>query len=306
MASQDHPDPTAPKVLVDEGDGTEHPTVHLQERFGDQPTVSLPSGLAIPKLGFGTWQLEGDDARRMVSAALDAGYRHIDTAQMYGNEGEVGRALNDSGVDRSEVFVTTKVGNDRHEPHDLVASVEESLESLGTDHVDLLLLHWPTHWDRVAATLSTMAQVQASGLARHIGVSNFTLDQLREVSDFAPIEVLQVECHPYLPQQALRGWCVDHDWAFTAYSPIARGEVIDDDTIAAIAEAHDADPAAISIAWLLSKPQVTAIPKTTSEKHLESNLAALAIELTDDEIARIDELDENRRLVDPESAPWNS
>ncbi len=306
MASQDHPDPTAPKVLVDEGDSTEHPTVDAVARFGDQPTVSLPSGLAIPKLGFGTWQLEGDDARRMVSAALDAGYRHIDTAQMYGNEGEVGRALNDSGIARSEVFVTTKVGNDRHEPHDLVASVEESLESLDTDHVDLLLLHWPTHWDRVAATLSTMAQVQASGLARHIGVSNFTLDQLRDVSEFAPIEVLQVECHPYLPQQALRDWCVEHDWAFTAYSPIARGEVIGDDTIAAIADAHGADAAAITVAWLLSKPQVTAIPKTANEKHLESNLAALAIELTDDEIARIDELDEGRRLVDPESAPWNS
>jgi 2,5-diketo-D-gluconate reductase B len=306
MASHDHPSPTAPTVLVDEGDGTAHPTVGADARFADQPTVSLPSGLAIPKLGFGTWQLEGGTARRMVTAALHAGFRHIDTAQMYGNEGDVGRALTDSGVDRAELFVTTKIDDDHHEPHDLVASVEESLELLGTDHVDLLLLHWPTHWDRVAATLSTMAQVQASGLARHIGVSNFTLDQLREASDFAPIEVLQVECHPYLQQQELRAWCVDHGWAFTAYSPIARGEVIDDETIAAIADAHDADPAAIALAWLLSKPQVTAIPKTTSEEHLESNLAALTIELTDDEIARIDQLDENRRLVDPDSAPWNS
>jgi 2,5-diketo-D-gluconate reductase B len=306
MDSQDRPAPNAPTVLVGEGDGTEHPTVGIDERFGDQPTVSLPSGLTIPKLGFGTWRLEGDDAVRMVGAALDVGFRHIDTAQMYGNEGEIGRAMHDSGVDRSDVFITTKIGNDRHEPHDLVVSVEESLELLGTDHVDLLLLHWPTHWDRVAATLSTMAQVQASGLARHIGVSNFTLDQLRNVSDFAPIEVLQVECHPYLQQAALRAWCVDHGWAFTAYSPIARGEVLDDDTIARIAEAHDADPVAITIAWLLSKPQVTAIPKTTSEEHLASNLAALTIELTDDEVERIDLLDENRRLVDPESAPWNS
>lgn len=306
MASQDHAAPTAPTVLVDEGDGTEHPTVGMDARFVDQPTVLLPSGLAIPKLGFGTWQLESDTTRRMVGAALEAGFRHIDTAQMYGNEGEIGRALNDSSVDRSDVFVTTKVGNDRHEPHDLVASVEESLELLGTDHVDLLLLHWPTHWNRVASTLSTMAQVQASGLARHIGVSNFTLDQLREVSDFAPIEVLQVECHPSLQQLALRTWCVDHGWAFTAYSPIARGEVLDDDTIAGIAEVHGVDPAAIALAWLLSKPQVTAIPKTTSEQHLQANLAALAIELTDDEIAHIDLLDENRRMVDPDSAPLNS
>jgi 2,5-diketo-D-gluconate reductase B len=225
---------------------------------------------------------------------------------MYGNEADVGTALSESGVERSEVFVTTKIDDDHHEPHHLVASVEKSLELLGTDHVDLLLLHWPTHWDRVAATLSTMAQVQASGLAHHIGVSNFTLDQLHDVSDFAPIEVLQVECHPYLQQQDLRAWCVEHGWAFTAYSPIARGEVLQDDTIAGIAETHDTDPAAIALAWLLSKPQVTAIPKTTSEQHLQSNLAALAIELTDDEIARIDQLDDNRRMVDPDSAPWNS
>jgi 2,5-diketo-D-gluconate reductase B len=300
MHSHDHP-----TVLVGEGDSTEHPTVDEAARFVDQPTVSLPSGLTIPKLGFGTWQLEGDDAQRMVGAALDAGIRHIDTAQMYGNEAEVGRALTDSDVDRSEVFVTTKIDDEHHEPHDLVDSVEESLRLLGTDHVDLLLLHWPTSWDRVAATLSTMAQVQASGLARHIGVSNFTLDQLRSASDFAPLEVLQVECHPYLQQAPLRSWCVDHDWAFTAYSPIARGEVIDDETITAIADAHDTDPAAVALAWLLSKPQVTAIPKTTSEDHLRSNLAALTIELTDDDIARIDRLDEHRRLVDPDSAPWN-
>lgn len=309
MDSQDHPATTAttgPTVLVGEGEGTAHPTVGEAARFVDQPTVSLPSGLAIPKLGFGTWQLEGDDARRMVSAALGAGFRHIDTAQMYGNEADVGRGLSDSGVDRSDVFLTTKIDDEDHEPHDLVASVEESLELLGTDHVDLLLVHWPSHWDRVAATLSTMAQVQASGLARHIGVSNFTLDQLREVSDFAPIELLQVECHPFLQQRGLRAWCVEHGWAFTAYSPIARGEVLDDDTIAGIADAHGADPAAIALAWLLSKPQVTAIPKTTSEEHLQSNLDALTIELTDDEIARIDELDDDRRMVDPDSAPWNS
>ncbi len=300
----DH-DQTSSTVLVGEGDSTDHPTLDGARRFADQASVTLPSGLSMPKLGLGTWQLQGDEARRVVAAALDIGFRHIDTAQGYENETEVGRAIADSPVDRSELFVTTKVDNDRHEPHDLVASVEESLARLGTDHVDLLLLHWPTHWDRVAATLSTMAQVQASGLAHHLGVSNFTIEQLREVSDFAPIEVLQVECHPYLQQRELRMWCTDHDWAFTAYSPIARGDVVDDDVIASIAADHDTDPAAISIAWLLSKPHVTAIPKTTSNEHLASNFAALDIELTDDEIARIDGLDEGRRLVDPDSAPWN-
>ncbi len=305
MASQHDHTRSASTVLVDEGDGSAHPTVDAEQRFADQPSVTLPSGLEIPKLGLGTWQLEGDDARSMVAAALGTGFRHVDTAQMYDNEREVGRGLSDSGVPRSEVFLTTKIGNEHHEPGDLVASVEESLDRLGTDHVDLLHLHWPSEWDRVGATLSTMAQLQASGMARHIGVSNFTVEQLRQASDFAPIEVLQVECHPFLQQEELRSWCLEHGWAFTAYSPIARGDVIDNDTIASIADAHDTDPAAIALAWLLSKPQVTAIPKTTSEEHLASNFAALDIELSDDEIERIDDLDEGRRLVDPDSAPWN-
>jgi len=306
MASQHDHDPSAPTVLVDEGDGSAHPTVGTEPRFGGQPSVTLPSGLEMPKLGLGTWQLEGNDARSIVTAALEIGFRHVDTAQMYGNEREVGQGIIDSGVGRSDMFLTTKIGNDCHEPGDLVASVEESLERLATDHVDLVHLHWPTHWDRVGATLSTMAQLQASGMARHLGVSNFTIDQLRQASDFAPIEVLQVECHPFLQQEELRSWCVEHGWAFTAYSPIARGDVFDDDTIESIADAHDTDPAAIALAWLLSKPQVTTIPKTTSEEHLASNFAALDIELSDDEIERMDRLDEGRRLVDPDSAPWNT
>jgi len=305
MAPQHDHDSSAPTVLVDEGDGSAHPTVGAEPRFGGQPSVTLPSGLEMPKLGLGTWQLEGNDARRIVTAALETGFRHVDTAQMYGNEREVGQGIIDSGVGRSEMFLTTKIGNDRHEPGDLVASVEESLERLGTDHVDLVHLHWPTHWDRVGATLSTMAQLQASGLVRHLGVSNFTIDQLRQAGDFAPIEVLQVECHPFFQQEELRSWCVEHGWAFTAYSPIARGDVFDDDTIESIAGAHDTDPAAIALAWLLSKPQVTTIPKTISEEHLASNFAALDIELSDDEIDRIDALDEGRRLIDPDSAPWN-
>lgn len=306
MAGNDERTPSRPDVLVGEGDGSTHPTVGAGGRFGRQPSVTLPSGLEIPRLGLGTWQLDGDDARRVVSAALDAGYRHVDTAQGYDNEREVGRGLADSGIDRAEVFLTTKIDNHCHEPDDLIASVEASLDRLGTDHVDLLLLHWPTHWDRIAATLSTMAQVQASGAAHHIGVSNFTIEQLREASGFAPIEVLQVECHPFLRQEELRAWCADHDWAFTAYSPIARGDVDDDDTIRSIAQRHDVDAAAVAIAWLLSKPQVTAIPKTASEEHLASNLAALELRLSDDEIEQVDGLASGHRLVDPDSAPWNS
>lgn len=302
------PDPhdaDRPTVLVTEDDRSPHPTVDAVPRFVDQATVTLPSGLRMPKLGLGTWQMDDGEARDMTRSALELGLRHIDTAQMYGNERGVGLGLNDSRVDRSDVFITTKLDNDKHEPDDLVASVEDSLRLLDTDHVDLLLVHWPTSWDRIGATLTTLSQVQASGLALHIGVSNFTVEQLDQVGELAPLEVLQVECHPFLQQRELRSWCVDRNWAFTAYSPLARGEVRDDDTVRSIADAHDTDPTAISLAWLLSKPQVTTIPKTTNPDHLASNRSALDIELSDDEIRRLDDLDAGRRTVDPDFAPWN-
>lgn len=298
-------DADRPTVLVTEGDRSPHPTVDAAPRFTDQPTVTLPSGLEMPKLGLGTWQMDEAEARTMTRSALELGLRLIDTAQMYGNERGVGLGLDDSRIDREEVFITTKIDNENHEPEDLIASVEDSLRRLGTDHVDLLLVHWPTSWDRIGATLTTLSQVQASGLALHIGVSNFTLGQLDQVGELAPLEVLQVECHPFLQQRELRSWCVERNWAFTAYSPLARGEVRHDDTLRSIAGDHDTDPTAIAIAWLLSKPQVTTIPKTTNADHLAANRSALDIELSDDEIRRLDDLDAGRRTVDPDFAPWN-
>ncbi|MGB3734125.1 MAG: aldo/keto reductase [Ilumatobacter sp.] len=270
----------------------------------DQPTVRLPSGATIPAFGLGTWELEADEVSEIVGAALDLGVRHVDTAQMYGNEADVGRAIAASDVERSEVFLTTKVANDRHGPDELRASVEESLEKLRTDHVDLLLIHWPVDFDRMDETLAALASVHEDGLASHLGVSNFTREQLDRSVDLAPLEVLQCECHPFLQQVDLRAWCADHGWGFTAYSPLARGEVFHSDVLDDIAAEKDVSSGAVALAWLLAQPQVVTIPKTTDAEHLEENCSALTIELDQLELDRISGLEEGRRLVDPDFAPW--
>ncbi|WP_420451330.1 aldo/keto reductase [Ilumatobacter sp.] len=287
---------------VGEADSSEHDTVGRGEP-GATPAVTSRGSMSMPRLGFGTYELEPDDAERMVTAALDVGFRHVDTAQMYGNEEAVGRAIAASGVSADDVFVTTKVSNDHHEPHALQESVERSIERLGLEHVDLLLIHWPVDFDRVSATLAALENVHAAGLTRHIGVSNFTVEQLDEVASMAPLEALQVECHPFFRQDELRRWCRDHDWAFTAYSPIARGEVFDDEVMAEIAERHDCTPSAAALAWLLTLDGVAAIPRTGDVDHLRDNWSAREIELDADALDAIAGLDE-RRLVDPAFSPW--
>lgn len=295
-------------VIVGEGESARHPLAGARDgvrsAFADQPTVEMPSGGHLPALGLGTWQLEGDGCRRIVAEALALGVRHIDTAQMYGNEADVGAGIAQSDTSRDEIFLTTKVDNNHHEPGPLVESVERSLERLGTDHVDLLLVHWPVEFNRVGATMSALAQVQAAGLAHHIGASNFTIEQLDQSADFAALEVLQCECHPFFQQTELRNWCTQHGWAFTAYSPLARGGVLSDDVLRAIADKHGVSPAAIAVAWLLDQPQVATIPKTGDIEHLRDNWAALDVEFDQHDLDRISELDEGRRLVDPDSAPW--
>ncbi len=306
MSTRNEANATTP--LVGESDSSPHPTVGKPTRtFGDQPMIRTDRGLVVPKLGLGTWQLDEAAAASMVSEALRMGYRHIDTAQMYGNERGVGRGLAESGVDRSEIFLTTKMDNDHHAPDDLVRSVEASLKALGTDHVDLLLLHWPVGWDVIGATLATMAQVQASGLAHHIGVSNFTIDQLEVARNHAPLEVLQVECHPFFQQDDLRTWCVDHDWIFVAYSPIAQGKVLEEPELMTIADELGDGFTAIetALAWLLSLDRVGAIPRTTNVEHLRSNFRALDIQLSAQQEARIRRLDRGERIVDPPHAPWS-
>ncbi len=291
-------------VLVGEGESRPHPTLDGTSPSFSPPTATTAGGLVMPKLGLGTYGLTGRTVVEIVRAALERGVRHLDTAQMYGNEAEVAAGIAESDVDRADVLITTKVDNDRHEPDEMVRSVEESLERLGTDHVDLLLVHWPVHWERMGATMATLAQIHAAGLARHVGVSNFEIDQLEHVAGSAPVEVLQAECHPFFQQDELRAWCRARGWIFTAYSPLARGAVLDDPTLQQIASTHDVSPAAIALNWLLAQDGLVAIPRTSTVAHLDADLAALDLHLSADELAAVAALDAGDRKVDPDFAPW--
>ena len=289
---------------VAEGDATAHDTVgHGEPGDGGVGHVTGHGGLEMPRLGFGTYELEPDVAQRMVEAALEVGYRHVDTAQMYENEEAVGRAIAASGVPADDVFLTTKVSNEHHEPEALRTSVERSIERLGVERVDLLLVHWPVEFDRVSATMAALANVHAGGLARHVGVSNFTVEQLERVATMAPLEALQVECHPLFRQDELRRWCRAHEWVFTAYSPVARGEVFDEEAMTEIADRLGSTASAVALAWLLGLDGVAAIPRTSDEEHLRDNWDARLLELDDEAREAIEGLDE-RRLVDPPFAPW--
>ena len=264
--------------------------------------------VSIPALGFGTWQLNGDDARDGVADALAQGYRHIDTAQIYKNEAEVGAGLAASGVPRGDVFLTTKVWRSNLAPAALAASVDESLDTLGTDYLDLLLIHWPNEDVPLAETLGALDRVRQAGKTRLVGVSNFPSEMLRRALEIDPqLATNQVEYHPFLGQDRLLDAVRQREMALTAYSPLAQGDVLRDDTIRGIADAHDAGPAQIALAWLLGQDRVVAIPKASSAAHRASNLAAAEITLTKEERAQLDALPKNRRLVDPDFAPdWDA
>lgn len=265
-------------------------------------------GTSVPALGFGTWELVGDDTFPSVMAALELGYRHIDTAQVYGNEAEVGQALTASGLDRDEVFLTTKVWNDNLTPHGIPESTYESLSKLQTDHVDLLLVHWPVNLDQLEVNLEALTDMVEAGAARHIGLSNFTPELVTRALDSAPLFSLQAEHHAYLAQPRLLELCDEHDLLFTAYSPLARGELLEDPTVVAIADERDVTPAQVALRWVLDEgPRTAAIPKATSRERIEENLGALKIHLTEGDREALTSLDRARRHVDPPWAPdWDT
>ena len=263
--------------------------------------VSL-RGWKAPALGLGTWLLEGSDCAAAVPIALELGYRHIDTAQIYGNEAEIGRALAAASLEREELFLTTKIWNDNHAADRVVSSTEESLRRLGTDYVDLLLIHWPVEFDRVGETLEAMVGLQQRGLARAIGVSNFTLEQFQHAAELAPVACNQVEYHPFLDQRALRDAVRAADAVLTAYSPLARGGVLDDETLTAIGEGHGKTAAQVTLRWLLDQ-DILVVPKATGRKHLAANLDVFDFSLSPDERSRIDQLARGERLLTPPFGP---
>lgn len=268
------------------------------------PVLETPR-LRIPRLGLGTWPMRGAEAQRAVESAIALGYRHIDTAAMYGNEDAVGAGIAACGLPRSDIFLTTKVWWTDLEPTALRASAEASLERLGTPYADLILIHWPAKGMDLAASLEALARLQADGLARAVGVSNFPPGLLRQALGLAiaPIAALQVECHVYLWQEALAALCREHGLAMTAYSPIAKGQVNDDPVMRRIAVKHGATPVQVALAWLLAQQNLVAIPKSGRTEGQRENLAAAALRLDDGDLAAIAALPKDRRLVNPDFAP---
>jgi 2,5-diketo-D-gluconate reductase B len=244
-------------------------------------------GEKVPSLGLGTYRLSGEECTRAVERALALGYRHIDTAQMYRNEDEVGRGLENSRVDREDVFLVTKVWPSDFSHDDVVRKTRESLRQLRTDYVNLLLMHWPSQDVPLEETLGAMTELKEEGRVKHIGVSNFPSQMVEEAARHAEVFCNQVEYHPYKAQDDLLEQAKEIDYLLTAYQPIARGEILDDETLREIGEAHGKTPAQVALRWLIQQEKVAAIPKATSEDHLESNLDVFNFELSNGEMERI-------------------
>ena len=267
-------------------------------------------GAKVPVLGLGTWAVFGATGRRTMEEALSLGYRHIDTAQMYGNEAEVGAAIRSSGIDRSELFIVTKIDNGNHSREATRRSTEESLRRLESDYVDLLLIHWPSHTVSAAETLDAMAALKSEGKVRHLGVSNFTTALLAEAVEVCGADLLcnQVEYHPFLSQRDLRAAIGLYGMILTAYSPLAKGRAARDPTLVAIAAKHGKTASQIALRWLIEQDGVAAIPKASNRAHMIENLAALDFALAPEDRAAIDRLGTPKGRVNdvPEWSPvWD-
>lgn len=243
------------------------------------------AGTEIPVVGIGTWQMDRQTARDSVSTALKLGYRHVDTAQAYGNERGVGRALDESAVNRDEIFLTTKVRPSNRSVDAITTSVEESLKRIGVDRVDLLLIHWPHPLADLETVMIGLNEAVDRGWTRRIGVSNFNMDRLdraRRISD-APIFTNQVLFHPWWPQRELLRYCQSEDVVLTAYSPLANGSAIDDRLLAKIGDRYGKTSAQAAIRWATQHENVITIPMSTSPQHLAENIDTFDFRLTAEE-----------------------
>jgi 2,5-diketo-D-gluconate reductase A len=259
------------------------------------PTITLHDQTTIPQLGFGVFQVPPDQTAKTVLNALEVGYRHIDTAQMYENEAGVGEAIASSGIPRDELYITTKLNNGFHRPDDARRSLDESLSRLGIDQVDLFLIHWPlpTRYDGdYVTTWRTMAEFVEDGRARSVGVSNFQPAHLdRIISETGVVPVLnQVEVHPFFGNEDVRAACARHDVAVEAWAPIARGKVNDDDTITGIAERLGRTPAQVALRWHIQRGDIV-FPKTVTPERMQENFDIFDFELSDDDMSTITALD---------------
>ncbi|MFD8565808.1 aldo/keto reductase [Streptomyces sp. NPDC057694] len=261
------------------------------------PTITLNNAVEIPQLGFGTFQIPPEETRGTTSAALEAGYRHIDTAQMYGNEKEVGQAVRDSGLDRADIFVTSKLNNDAHAPDDALRAFDVTMEKLGLDHLDLFLIHWPVP-DKgdFTQTWKALEEIYRDGRAKAIGVSNFQPHHLRrllENSEVVPA-VNQIEVHPYLTQDDVRAFGAEHEIATEAWSPIAKGKVLEDPTIGRIADRVGKTPAQVTLRWHLQRGDIV-FPKSSTPKRIEENFDLFDFELSEGDMGEISALNRDER-----------
>ncbi|GAB3678824.1 aldo/keto reductase [Halopiger thermotolerans] len=264
----------------------------------------------FPRLGLGTYSEDNREQwTENVRTALEVGYRHVDTAQVYENEEYVGEGIEQADVDRDDIFLSTKtVHHDvPPEPEAVPDAIDGCLERLGVDAVDLLYVHWPSGIYDHEEILPYYDEAYETGKTRNVGLSNFTpelLDEALEVLD-APLFAHQAEMHPLLPQDDLVAHAQEHDYWFVAYSPLANGEIVDVPEIQEVAEKHDATPAQVSLAWLLDHDNVAVIPKASSREHLAQNLAAADLELDEEDRELIDSIDRRERHIDPDHGPWN-
>jgi diketogulonate reductase-like aldo/keto reductase len=259
----------------------------------------------IPSIGLGTHKLLGKECESAIIDALNIGYRHIDTAQSYDNEQNVGNAIKDSSINREELFITTKIWFDKLQPEKLKESFETSLDKLQMDYVDLLLVHWPPVDENGSfeAALDAMRDLRRKGLIRKSGVSNFTPKLLMKAITHDEIVTNQVEYHPFLAQNELLEICKKHDLALTAYAPIAQGKIFNNSVIRGIGEKHGKNEAQVTLRWLIQQPRVVAIPRSSDKDHIKSNFDIFDFELSEEEMQKIGQLDEGKRLIDPEFAP---
>ncbi len=270
--------------------------------------ISINEKLSIPKIGLGTWQLQGQDGVQTVATALDMGYRCIDTAQAYDNEEAVGKGIAQAGLPRDQMFLVSKVWRDKLAFDDVIRSTEESLNRLKVDCIDLMLIHWPNPDVAIESSLKAFDKLKQDGKINAFGFANFTTSHLNEAKNVNNDFVCnQVEYHPYLPQKKILNWLQDNGKFLMAYSPLARGKVLKDDILQGIAEESNCDASQVALAWLMRQDAVMAIPKASSKEHLLSNLQSHEIVLSDEAIKKIDDLQkQNNRLIDPDFAPnWD-
>jgi len=263
----------------------------------------------VPALGFGTWALSGSACREMMGTALEIGYRHIDTAQAYENEAEVGRAIARSRIPRGEIFLTTKVWRESLRAAQVTSSVAQSLGRLGTDYVDLLLIHWPHAEIPVKETLDAMLRLKAEGKTKAIGVSNFTVRQMQEAVTHVGREIVcnQIEYHLLLSQRPVLDYARAHGIAAVAYCPIARGRLMQHPVVLRVAAKHGKSANQVALRWLLEQPGVSAIPKTASPAHARENFAIFDFALDAEDRRALDALPAKTRLVNPGWAPvWDA